>query len=183
MRVSMSPKAMVKLSDEQHWRMVFLVELGLSYRGIAKILMISRCAIANTLKKYQKAGSVADLPQSGRPRKTTLWQDRRIVRMSLKNRKNTAVDLRREINSELSKPDEKISESTVRNRLKEANLNGQVAHKKPYLQLPSRDTFQNVCLGFLKVLTSIPSSTCGKSWNDGCAIARFRQARSIYLLC
>jgi len=134
MQVSMSPKAMVKLNDEQRWRMVFLAKLGLSHRGISKILMISRCAIANTLKKYQKAGSVADLPQSGRPRKTTLWQDRRIVRMSLKNRKNTAVDLRREINSELSKPDEKISESTVRNRLKEANLNGQVACKKPYLR-------------------------------------------------
>jgi len=131
MRVSMSPKAMVKL---QRWRMVFLAELGLSHRGIAKILMISQCAIANTLKKYQKAGSVADLPWSGRPWKTALRQDCRIVRMSLKNRKNTAVDLRREINSELSKPDEKISESTVRNRLKEANLNGRVARKKPYLR-------------------------------------------------
>jgi transposase len=115
-----------KLTMEQRCEVLAKVKEGYSYRKVAQIMKIHYLTVFGIVRKHAATNSVRDLPRDGRPKKTTVREDRMLVRMSMKNRRMTSSDIRKQ-----SAVD--ISTSTVRRRLLKAGLQGCVAAKKPLL--------------------------------------------------
>ena len=82
------------------------------------------------LKRVRESGSVNDRPHSGRPRLSSARENRELVRISLRDRRLTSTQLKREW-SETSQVSS--SSRTVRRRLDDTGLYGRVARKKPLL--------------------------------------------------
>ena len=61
---------------------------------VAKMENVSRYCVQQLVKKHNETGNVADRSRRGRPRATTAQQDRTLVRMSLRNRRLTAPELK-----------------------------------------------------------------------------------------
>ena len=74
-------------------RIQVLHEEGLSCRQIARRVRKSPAGIAALLQKLRQTGSVRDRCRTGRSRVTTARDDRNLCRMSLRDRKKTAVKL------------------------------------------------------------------------------------------
>ena len=86
-----------------------------------------------TVKKHQNIGSVPDAPKSGCPRVTSYRKDIAIKICGLRNRFKMTPQIQQQCN--LVK---KCSLSTVKNRLKEFNLQGSVARHKPIISVKNR---------------------------------------------
>ena len=97
---------------------------------VAKMEKVSRYCVQQLVKKHQETGSVEDRARTGRPRATTVRQDRILVRTSLRNRRLTAPELKCSWKQEANA---NMSVQTVRRRLHEKGLRGCVAAKKPKL--------------------------------------------------
>lgn len=108
---------------------------GYSYRVIANKLGISYKGVQSTIKRYTETGSLEDRPRIGRPRATSKVEDRHIITMSKRNRRLTAPQLRAELNKSREK---EVSVSTVKLRLKEGELHGRIAVRKPLLRKQNR---------------------------------------------
>lgn len=120
-----------QISKEKRAQIVILSQAGSSQRKIAQFVGVSKTTVQYTLQRYAETGSYADRKRSGRPKKTTSSDDRRIQVISKRSRMKTVPDIRAEINESLPQP---ISESTVTRRLHEIGLYGRVAAKKPLLR-------------------------------------------------
>ncbi len=120
-----------RLEEGERGQAVGLRKAGWTYQEIANELDCSDRGVSKIVKKERVTGSVKDLPRSGRPRTTTAREDRGLKIASLQNRRLTAVDHARSLR--LSSIKKKVSVSTVKRRLKEVDLNGRVARKKPLL--------------------------------------------------
>lgn len=99
---------------------------GQTHAEIAHGTTIPKSTISSFLTRVAKRNSDANLPHSGRPRKTSKTHDRYIIR---KARVNTKVPLAllRDITSS------NISVSTIRRRLAESNIKKWRAAKRPRL--------------------------------------------------
>lgn len=105
-----------------------LQEDGLSQRAIARQLQISLCAVQNILKKVKGGYGLENKPRSGRPSILTDRLKRSIVIHSKKFPMKTAAQVRQECGMSTT-----ISVNTVKRVLRESNLFGRVAVKKPLL--------------------------------------------------
>lgn len=113
-------------TDEQRNLIVKLREEGKLYAEIQKLLSCSAKMVSNAIKYVKK-------PENRGPkRKTSIQDDRKIVRMSKMEPSKSAVQIRKEMN--LS-----VSDMTVRRRLLEANLAARSPRKKPLLTKKHRD--------------------------------------------
>ena len=122
---------MVKeLSKEERIRIIVYHEEGLSQVKIAEKMGISRKGVQTTLQRYEETGGVDNRRRSGRSRKTTIREDRKIRRTSLSDRKLTAPQITAEFNKSAQQP---ISVSTTKRRLQKFGLIGRVAARKPLL--------------------------------------------------
>lgn len=110
-------------------------EDGLTYKQISQQLDIPLRTVGNICKKSVSGKPVADCPRSGRPKKTTVREDKLIVRKSIVNPRKTAVDIQREINQELGLS---VSRFTVGRRLRAAGLNGRIPVRKPLISNKNR---------------------------------------------
>ena len=97
----------------------------------------SRYCVQNTLKRFVETGVHRNSKKPGRNRITTERDDRKIERISLKNRKKSSSAVASDFNKDEI---HKISSRTVRKRLNEAGLEGRRARKKPWL---SADNIKN----------------------------------------
>jgi len=61
---------------------------------IAKVFSVNRCIVTKIIKRFQEYGTVKTAPRTGRPRKTTQKQDRRIIRVSKSNPFYTPLKLK-----------------------------------------------------------------------------------------
>lgn len=117
-------------STEQRHRIIVLHEEGYSFTEIAKRVKCHRTTVSRVIEKYQKTGSVVDRQRPGRPRKSTVRQDRALLRISKADRRLTSTRLTR-IWRETC--DTKVCTSTVRRRLLANGLRGCTARRKPLL--------------------------------------------------
>ncbi|XP_077288682.1 uncharacterized protein LOC143913043 [Arctopsyche grandis] len=104
-------------------------------RYIAEKLNISKTAVQQTIKKFRNSNNIMDKSKSGRPRITTQALDQQIILLSKRNRKRTAPEIASEIEKTTLK---KISVTTVKRWLMEANLGGLIAIRKPFLRRNSK---------------------------------------------
>ena len=123
-----------QLSKEKRVAIITLTNEGQSVRKIAKTLNVSPSAVAKTIKRYNETGSHEDRPRKGRPRVTSAAEDKFIRVTSLRNRKLTAAQIRDQMNATQSSSSRHISRTTVKRRLRESGLHGQIAARKPLLR-------------------------------------------------
>ena len=88
---------------------------GLNAAEITRQLGVNRKTVDRWLKRDEEIGSIKDLPRSGRPRITSPNQDRDISLMASRDPFTNATKIR----ETLAIP---VSNSTIRERLKEADL-------------------------------------------------------------
>jgi len=80
----------MKLANEQRARAVGMLEAGVNQAVVAREFGVHRSTISRLQSKFRETNTVADRPGAGRPRVTTLRQDRTIRLMNLRNRLKTA---------------------------------------------------------------------------------------------
>lgn len=130
MFISFHCQIMVVLSEVQVSMAVALRQQGLSYRFIARDLHVAPSTILRLYRKFHDTGSYSRRPGQGRKRKTTRQQDRFLKNCALRRRTSTARAL---LNDLVTATGVQISDQTVRNRLKEANLRSRRPVRKPRL--------------------------------------------------
>ena len=64
-----------------------------SYSEIAGIVWWSKSIVYHVISRFKADKSLEPKPRTGRPLMTTKWEDRIIVKMSLKDRFNTATSI------------------------------------------------------------------------------------------
>lgn len=101
---------------------------GKSQSFISRQLEISRCAVQHIIKKCKCHKSKENMPRSGRPRKMSSKDERKLVRLSKCHPKWPASYLLKECNS-IGEP----SLSTAKRILRKYGLYGRTAAKKPHL--------------------------------------------------
>lgn len=119
---------------EKRAQIVILKKVGKKLQEIADIVGVSVSGVWKVLKRADETQTNSDRKRSGRPKKTTKGDDRRILSISVQNRFKTAPEIRAEINESLAEP---ISVDTVKRCLRAKGYVGRVAVKKPLLRPPN----------------------------------------------
>ena len=102
------------LTVEEASRAIGLLQGGLSQRQVGERFNVSHSVISRLLARFQQTNSVKQRQKTGRPRKTTVHQDRQIVLLAKRNRMSSAVSLNRDVRTAT---DVRMSVQTVRNSL------------------------------------------------------------------
>ena len=79
-----------------------LVEMGVCCREVSRQLKVNEKTVYGIKKRLGETVLVADRPRSGRPNKTSVRQDRALVRYSLSDRRLTSPELQQRMEAELS---------------------------------------------------------------------------------
>ena len=124
-----------KVTHDQKVAIVTLLKANQSVSHIMNQVKVSKTCVYQTLYKLKKNGDFRDLQRSGRPRKTTVNDDRMIYRMARANPKLSAKNIAQEINGTLAKP---VSRRTVQRRLNDRKLYSYIAARKPALTINDR---------------------------------------------
>lgn len=106
---------------------------------VADIFNVSKRQVERIRKRFEETGEVHDRPRSGRPRKTTVREDRLLVRQSRASPFSTAAELQYNWS-----PETPVSTRTVCRILSHSGLNGRISAQKPALnrrQLKNRVAF------------------------------------------
>lgn len=114
---------------------------GSSQRQIANQLKIAQTSVSYLIKKHRTGIGMDDLPRTGRPRKITPRQERKLMIESKKCCTKTANELRNEVGLENI-----VSTSTVKRYLRKNCLFGRVAAKKPALTNKQKKTRKEWCV-------------------------------------
>lgn len=110
-------------------------ERGVKVMQVAKDFNVGKSTVSDIHKRWIEKKSVARLPKSGRPRKTTKKQDRSLIRVVKIDPRKTAVDVMKHANSSLGL---NITDRTARNILKRAGLNARRPARKPLISKKNR---------------------------------------------
>lgn len=124
---------MARLTNAERERAIGMILAGTSKIDIARLFGCSHVTIHALWNRYQQTGSVADRQRPGRPRVTTPREDRRIRLTHLRNRYQTARSTSRILFGG------RVSEKTVRNRLRINNLRCRRPYKGTILTRRHRD--------------------------------------------
>ncbi|GFU12268.1 HTH_Tnp_Tc3_2 domain-containing protein [Trichonephila clavipes] len=118
------------LPENKRYKIIHLKEEGYSMCQIAAKVPCDLSTVVRTLKRFSETNFIADKGRSGRPRKTSLREDRLLHRISLSNRKLNSSQILKEwtLTSNVS-----VCPRTVRERLLEIGLRGCKARPKPLL--------------------------------------------------
>ena len=104
---------------EQRERAIGMLTAGMSARYVARHFQRHEPTMSRLLNRFQQTGNVVDRSRSGRPRKTTPWEDRFLTISSQRNRFLSSRKLGRLLRKATGKT---VCDRTVRNRLHAARL-------------------------------------------------------------
>ena len=108
---------MQRLNEAERNNTIGRLEAGESQTAVARTFNVFQRTISRLWDRYQQHGSSRDLPRSGRPRVTTAAQDRYIRLRHLRDRFTTATSTASRVPGM-----RRISDQTVRNRLRDAGI-------------------------------------------------------------
>ena len=108
---------MPRLNEDQRNNAIGRLQAGETQTHVSRVLNVFQSNISRLWDRYQQQGSTHDGPRSGRPRVTTPAQDRHIRLSHLRNRFTTATSTAASIPGQ-----HRISDQTVRNRLRQAGI-------------------------------------------------------------
>ena len=95
---------------------------------VADIFNVSKRQVERIRKRFEETGDVYEKPRSGRPRKTTVREDRMLVRQSKASPFSTAAELQEDWSAETP-----VSTRTVCRILSRNGLHGRISAQKPSL--------------------------------------------------
>ena len=107
------------LTGNEAAQAVGMLQAGQVQRAVAGQFNVSQSVISRLWNGFQHTGNVAERPRSGRPRKTTMRQDRYLSNMAKQQRFQSAVRLNSDFRTATGVC---VSSQTVRNRLHTANM-------------------------------------------------------------
>lgn len=134
---------MPRLRERERGQAIALLLQGLSQSEVARRLGVAQSTVFRLKQRLQTTGSVADRPRSGRPRETTLRQDRAIRLAHLRNRFLTAAET---ASTTPGRHNNRIHPGTVRNRLRAAGIRA----RRPYVGPPLTQRRRQVRLNWLR---------------------------------
>jgi len=120
---------MPRLSEVQRGQAIALLMQGQTQENVSLHFGVNVSTIQRLVRRLRDTGRVADRPRQGRPRVTTVRQDRAIRLAHLRNRHTTATETA--LNT-VGNHNRRIHPKTVRNRLREFGLQA----RRPYVGLP-----------------------------------------------
>jgi len=120
-----------KLGDIEKGEILMGIKIKFSNKEIGRRVGCSPATVRLWRERYSTTGEMKRLQGSGRKRKISEKEERYVTRLSLKDRKLTAVDLSREFIGTDGRL--RVSVSTIRRTLQRRGLFGRVARKKPLL--------------------------------------------------
>lgn len=142
-----------KLTVEERLNVVFEYQKLKNYSAVGRLFQISPEGVKQIIIKSREAATLADKPRSGRPRVTSIRDDRLMVQLCKRNPRLVV----REIKEQLEETGRTASQTTIRRRLHDAKLTGHVARRKPLLtkvhkkrRLEFAKKYQNQPLEFWK---------------------------------
>lgn len=118
---------MPQLTSSQKAVIIALREENLSFSEIALRVVCAVSTVTRFVHKYERTGSTERESGSGRPRTTSVREDRLLYRASLSDRFQTAVDLQQQLEAA---DNITISVRTTRRRLQELGLHGRRSIEK-----------------------------------------------------
>lgn len=118
------------VSEALKWQIIGMRRCGRTHREIAAQLAVSKTCVTNTIKKFDEEGTVTDKQRSGRPRATSVRDDRQISRISKMNRKASIRAIKREFEDSTQK---QVSTMTISRRLREFGMYSYMLLLKPLL--------------------------------------------------
>ena len=124
---------MPRLTQNQRWRVIAMIENGMSVSETARQVGVSRKPVRLWYRGFQTTGTVTDRPRHDRPRVTTRQQGRHLVLTHLQNRFQPVTVTARTIPAL-----RRIHPDTVRNRLMDHGLHARRLTERPSLQLHHR---------------------------------------------
>ncbi|CAG2198640.1 unnamed protein product [Mytilus edulis] len=118
---------MTRLTPALRERAIGMIQAGMGMTAVSRAIGCKRLTLYRLQQRFQGTGSTADRPRSGRPRVTTIADDRFIRIRHLRDRfmpprASTGVVQGR-----------RISAQTVRRRLRSFNLRPRRAYRRPTL--------------------------------------------------
>ncbi len=120
------------VSKEIKDQIIGLHKGNFNFAAISRTLgVVSESCVSKTIKKYLSTGSTKDLPRTGRPKKTSKYDDNVIYRIAQKNPTLSCSQIASEINTALVQP---VSRFTIGRRLNQRKLISFVAPRKPALR-------------------------------------------------
>ena len=117
--------------------LVNAVKSGRRISHVARDFSLPQKTVDNIVKRYDVRGTVSRAPKCGRPKKTSLRQDKLIRRLSTADPRRTAVDITKDLNEHYATD---IHVSTTKRRLKDMGLHGRFGVKKPLISKKNRMT-------------------------------------------
>ena len=123
-----STTSMARISQEKRQRALDLWKQGVTFRYISNTLSISKSSVGAIVQKYKSGFPTLDKAKSGRSKKLSNREVRRLVILSKKTPTATASELRQAAGIE-----NKVSVDTVKRELRNQKLFGRIAIRKPLL--------------------------------------------------
>ena len=117
-----------KIDSSTKLKIVKLRQENLTMQQIADKVKCSKSVICKILKRYNDTGSSNNKKKPGRPRKTTVRQDRMMHRLALKGRFNTVTGISKQVKDVIG-----VSRQTMSRRLPEIGLFARCQRKKPLI--------------------------------------------------
>ena len=121
------------LSSKKKWNIIFLHKdregPKLSISKTVKRLKLSNSCVKHWIKVFDETGGIEEKKSTGRPRKTSQQEDKKIIKLMEQNRELTT----RDISETLKQEGVDISSDTVRRRLIEAGMAFKSPSSKPFL--------------------------------------------------
>lgn len=119
-----------RLTNVDRWRAMAWLQDDVGLREVARRLGVAHSVIQTVRDRYNATGSVAEQRRSGRPRCTTRRQDRFVVALALRQRTITASAIRTQLRAATNVI---VSDQTIRNRLRDADLHARRPVIRPVL--------------------------------------------------
>ena len=111
------------LNEKDKYTIIILSEMGHTHTYIANTLNINRKTVETWINRYNLEKNVNRKEGSGRPKKTSIYEDNKIINIIKSDKRATCKKIKKELENE----NIILSESTIANRL---NNNGFI-YKKP----------------------------------------------------
>lgn len=128
------------ISAYKRQRIIEMSQEGTSQREISRKIQVSLHGVQGVLQRAKKGYGLKNLPKNGRPRKISRRTLSNLIITSKRKPKLTARQLKIECNVPTT-----ISIDTVKRRLRENDLMGRVACKKPTLTSKHKTNRKNWC--------------------------------------
>uniref|UniRef100_A0A803K2Z5 Transposase Tc1-like domain-containing protein n=1 Tax=Xenopus tropicalis TaxID=8364 RepID=A0A803K2Z5_XENTR len=118
-----------EIEEQMRTKVIEIYQSGKGYKAISKALGLQRTTVRAIIHKWQKHGTVVNLPRSGRPTKITPRAQRQLIREATKDPRTTS----KELQASLASIKVSIHDSTIRKRLGKNGLHGRFPRRKPLL--------------------------------------------------